>query len=88
MGLSQGILFATSLPLLISALGRIEQGTEGMATGLYNTCFAVGIVAGLMAFGLFIGTLGLANLSLIYSALVAVSAIAAAFLAVEHKRSN
>lgn len=85
MGLSQGILFATSLPLLINALGRLERGTEGMATGLFNTCFAVGIVAGLMVFGLFIGSLGLANLSLIYSALVAASAIAAMFLAVEPK---
>lgn len=88
MGLSQGILFATSFPLLITALGRIERDTEGMATGLYNTCFAVGIVGGLMMFGFFIGTMGMMKLSLIYSALVAASAIAAAFLATEPKRTG
>ncbi|HPP45193.1 MAG TPA: MFS transporter, partial [Methanomassiliicoccaceae archaeon] len=86
LGLTSGMLWAPSLSLTIESISRrVGKGSDGIATGIYNSAWAIGLVGGPFIFGLLVDPIGLIPISLAYSVIAAAVAIASIWLITESR---
>jgi MFS family permease len=84
LGMSSGMLWAPSLPLMIESMTRrLGKGSAGIANGLYNSAWALGLAGGPLIFGLLVEPIGLEPISLVYSTIAAAIAVASIWLITE-----
>jgi MFS family permease len=86
LGMSSGMLWAPSLPLMIESMTRrLGKGSAGIANGLYNSAWALGLAGGPLIFGLLVEPIGLEPISLVYSTIAAAIAVASIWLITESR---
>lgn len=86
LGLTSGMLWAPSLSLTIESISRrVGKGSDGIATGIYNSAWAIGLAGGPFIFGLLVDPIGLIPISLAYSVIAAAVAIASIWLITESR---